>query len=142
MDFNHICDIVLKLMSSDYAIMLSIIVLFQAVYLIWKNVRSLKSPGIFIMTILCVAHVVLYQYGSVRWEFFNYNRFIKIYDTNLWIVIDFVGLLISVGCLYVIDGMLIKLIAKELECDPLDDFKEDYSSYQGFVYKQVATKSK
>ena len=141
MDTKHVMDIMLRLMSTDYASLLSIIVLFQAVYLIWKNLRSLNSPGILVMTLICIIHVVLYQYGSVRWELFNYNHFIKIYDVNLWIVIDFVGLLISVGCLYVIDGMLIKLIAKELKCNPSKEFQEENGLYQELVYEQ-ATKSK
>lgn len=118
MELRHIGEIIFRLMGSDYAVMLSVIVLFQAVYITWKNICSIKSYSVFWLTLICIIHVVLYQYGSFRWELFNYNSYVKIYDTNLWILIDFVGLLVSVGSLYAIDGMLNKLIVSKLTCNP------------------------
>lgn len=141
MDTTHVIDTMLRLMSTDYAIMLSVVIMFQAAYVSWKNIRSLKSPGIFLMTLLCILHVVTYQYGSFRWEIFNYNQFIKIYDVNLWIVIDFIGLLVSAGALYAMDGMLNKLIAAKLLCMPSNEFygtdaEMEYRLLQDIVYER------
>jgi len=142
METKHVVSIMLELMRTDYAIMLSTVVLFQAMYLSWKNFWSLKSRMIFVWSFICAVHVIMYQYGSIRWEIFNYNQFIQIYDVNLWIIIDFTGLLASAGWLYVLDCMLNKYIIKSLECDSPEEFKGDlYVILQERAYKKIGSTS-
>ena len=142
METKHVVSIMLELMRTDYAIMLSTVVLFQAMYVSWKNFRSIKSPMIFVWSVICAAHVIMYHYGSIRWEIFNYNQFIQIYDVNLWIIIDFTGLLASAGWLYVLDCMINKYIIKSLECDSPKKFKEDmYIGLQERSYDKIGSTS-
>lgn len=112
-------QIMFKLMEHDYAIMLSFAIMFQSVYLVFKNYRTIRAPGILSISILGLIYCFLYQFGSVRWAYYGYNDFLLPYDVNLWVLIDFMSLCFVATLLYMLDCFLNKLIVKELSCsDP------------------------
>lgn len=106
-----------NLVGSDYAFLSSFVVLIFSAHVFIKNIMvGLRSCKIFYTTAMIFLYCLLYQSGSIRWEYMGYISNTLPFDNNLWMFIDCFCFIILLQYLLNVNSIMKRCIKFKSQC--------------------------
>lgn len=120
--FDIIYTSVKNLAGTDYAFLSSFFVLIFTTHIFIKNImKGLRSCKVFYTSSMIFLYCILYQSGTIRWEYMGYITNTAPFDNTLWMCIDTFCFIILFHYLWNINRIMKKCIRlKSRQCEMLD----------------------